>query len=62
MRIAELTRAAERLAIPLRTVDDVKAALDKARLHDMEHEVAAFILKHGRLTPEAREYLKAFPS
>ena len=44
-------------AIPLRTIEQVKTSLQKARLYNVDREMARMLLKHGRLTDEARAFI-----
>jgi hypothetical protein len=48
---------AERQNIPLRTLDDVRAALISAKRTKADTDMARLMLIHGRLTDEAREYV-----
>jgi len=50
---------AEQMGIPLRTLDDVRAALerDKAKGNGTHVSMARLMLRHGRLTDEARAYV-----
>lgn len=48
---------AERMGIPLRTLDEVKAALARAKKTKADASMARLMLKHGRLTDEARAYV-----
>lgn len=43
--------------IPLRTIDQVKAALEQAKKTGADKSMARLMLRHGRLTEEAREYV-----
>jgi hypothetical protein len=43
--------------IPLRTLEQVKSGLVQARKNKAEAEMARLMLRHGRLTDEAREYI-----
>ena len=43
--------------IPLRTLEDVKDALTKAHKQGAAIALARLMLRHGRLTDEAREYV-----
>jgi hypothetical protein len=43
--------------IPLRTLDDVKATLERDKRRKVDVAMARLMLKHGRLTDEAREYV-----
>lgn len=57
-----LTAAAERAGIPLRTLDDVRRGLAADAKHDpaITAMMARLMLNHGRLTDEARAYVKSF--
>ncbi len=48
---------ADRLGIPLRTVDSIRNALRVAKGMDCDAAMARLMLRHGRLTDEAREYV-----
>jgi hypothetical protein len=52
-------RFADQQNIPLRTLDDVKAdlAADHRRDPEIAEAMARLMLKHGRLTDEARNYV-----
>jgi hypothetical protein len=45
---------------PLRTQDDVKAALAQAKKTKADAALARLMLKHGRLTDEARTYVAGY--
>lgn len=47
---------AAQAGIPPRTLDDVRAALAEAAKRNTDTAMAQLMLRHGRLTPEAREY------
>lgn len=49
-----LTTAADQLHIPPRTVDEVRKSLNAAKRRGSDHAMAKLMLKHGRLTDEAR--------
>ena len=51
---------AEAKGTPARTLDDVKASLAYAKRINSEQEVARLMLRHGRLTDEARAYVAAY--
>lgn len=51
---------AERLGIPLRTVDDVRDALTKAKAKGADKSMARLMLNHGRLTDDARAFVEAW--
>jgi hypothetical protein len=48
---------AEQQGIPLRTLEQVRETLENAKLYDADREMALLMLRHGRLTDEAREYV-----
>jgi len=48
---------AEQAGIAPRTLADVKASIEQARKSGSDGEFAALMLKHGRLTDDAREYV-----
>lgn len=54
-----LRKIAERQGIPLRTLDQVKAdlAADHKRDPEIAKMMASMMLRHGRLTEEARNYV-----
>lgn len=54
-----LAAQAEQSGIPLRTLDDVRADLAQAKKNKCETSVARLMLRHGRLTDEARAYVAA---
>lgn len=56
----ELTECAEARGIPLRTVDDVRTALTEAKATNADAEMASLMLKFGRLTEEARQFVAAW--
>lgn len=60
MNAQTLRDHAERLGIPLRTVDDVRSALTKARETKADKSMARLMLAHGRLTDEARAFVAAW--
>lgn len=56
--VGEVLRAdAENAGIPLRTLDQVKAALARAKKNRSEDRMARLMLRHGRLTDEAILYI-----
>jgi hypothetical protein len=55
--ITALYEAAERERIPLRTVEDVMAALSQCKGDAARASMRRLLLKHGRITLEARQYL-----
>ena len=57
-----LARHADRLGIPLRTKEQVEAALVKAAKNGAHITMADMMLRHGRLTPEAVKYVKDYLS
>lgn len=50
-------KIAEQQGIPLRTLDDVLEALETAKNTKADVALARLMLRHGRLTDEAREYV-----
>lgn len=60
MNATELKAHAERLGIPLRTVDDVRKTLTKARETGADKSMARLMLNHGRLTDDARAFVAAW--
>lgn len=52
-----LREIAEQQAIPLRTLDDVRAALAEAHKRGAGSALARLMLRHGRLTDEARAFV-----
>lgn len=60
MNAQTLRDHADRLAIPLRTIDDVRAALTKAIKTGSDKSMARLMLNHGRLTDEARDFVTAW--
>lgn len=55
-----LNAHAERRGIPLRTVDDVRVALTKAKETNADKSMARLMLNHGRLTDDARAFVAAW--
>jgi hypothetical protein len=51
---------AARKGIPLRTLDDVTAALARAKRQNADAAMARLMLRHGRLTDAARKYLTEY--
>jgi len=49
--------AADQQAIPLRTLEQVRATLENAKKYDSDREMALLMLRHGRLTDEARQFV-----
>lgn len=49
---------ADKQGIPLRTLDQVKAALAEAKQTNADEAMARLMLKHGRLSDDARVYLE----
>lgn len=43
--------------IPLRTLEQVKESLARAKQQGTDSDMARLMLRHGRLTDEAREYV-----
>ena len=60
MNATELADHAERLGIPLRTLDDVRSDLEQARAQKADAAMARLMLKYGRLTDEARAFVAAW--
>lgn len=52
--------AADERNIPLRTLDDVTAAMSDATKAKSADAMARLLIRHGRLTPEAYRYLGGF--
>ena len=52
-----LTKVSEENGIPLRTLDQVKDTLAKAKKAGSDDIFARMMLNHGRLTDEARAYV-----
>lgn len=52
-----LHQVAEQRGIPLRTLDDVRDGLAQAKKTNADVSMARLMLRHGRLTDEAREYV-----
>jgi len=50
-------KAAKQQGIPLRTREQVRADLAEAKTRDADISMARLMLRHGRLTDEAREYV-----
>lgn len=50
---------AARHGIPPRSLDQVKTALDKAKLTKSDGAMARLMLRHGRLTTAARQHVEA---
>ena len=44
--------------IPLRTIEQVRDSIERARRYKTEKRLAQLMLKHGRLTPDARAFLQ----
>jgi hypothetical protein len=44
----------------VRTLENVKADLAEAKKHDAHEVLARTMLRHGRLTDEAREYVAKY--
>jgi hypothetical protein len=56
-------KIAEAQGIPLRSLDDVREALAVAKRTDADKEMASLMLRHGRLTDEARAFvLREYPA
>lgn len=56
----QLRAAADRLGIPLRTDDQVRTCLKRARKNGADVSMARLMLNHGRLTDEAREVARTW--
>ena len=54
-----LALEAERQGIPLRTLEQTREALRQAKKNKADISVARLMLRHGRLTDEARAYVAA---
>ena len=50
---AEMTRARAAMSIPLRTLEQVKTAIDTAKKTNSDKTLARLMLRHGRMTDEA---------
>jgi hypothetical protein len=50
-------KAAELQGIPLRTLEQVRADLADAKTRDADEAMARLMLRQGRLTDEARNYV-----
>jgi predicted deacylase len=50
-------KAAEQRGIPLRTLEQVRVDLTDAKARDADEAMARLMLRHGRLTNEARKYV-----
>jgi hypothetical protein len=58
----KLRQQAEQQGIPLRTLEEVKADLKRAKKNDADEAMARLLLRHGRLTDEARAWVaEAYP-
>jgi len=58
MTHGEILRSdADQKGIPLRTLDQVKAALAQAKKNKADAKMARLMLRHGRLTDEAILYI-----
>lgn len=55
-----LKQVAEARGIPPRTLDQVRDTLAKAKEYGSDHAMACLMLAHGRMTDEARGYLKGY--
>ena len=49
--------AAERMGLPRRTLDQVRQGLEIAKKTKADVALARLMLRHGRLTDEARDYV-----
>lgn len=54
-----LRNHADAKGIPLRTLDDVREALTDAKRNKADKSLARLMLRHGRMTDEARTWLTA---
>lgn len=55
-----LNQYANELNIPLRTLDDVRSSLTKAKKKKADMSMARLMLNHGRLTDEARQFVAEY--
>jgi hypothetical protein len=53
-------RIAEERGIPLRTLEQVTAALAQAKKQNSDKAMARMMVRNGRLTDEAREYVAKY--
>jgi hypothetical protein len=51
---------ADRLGIPLRTLDQVRKGLEQCKKQKSDKTMARLMLAHGRLTDEARAFVAAY--
>ena len=56
-KAAKFLQAAEDRGMSRRTVDQVKESLARAKKYNTDREMALLMLRHGRLSDEAREYV-----
>ncbi len=56
----QVRNAADHQGIPLRTLPQVRSALDAAKKTRADEAMARLMLRHGRLTDEARQYVKQY--
>jgi hypothetical protein len=54
----QLRAAADRIGTPLRTVEQVRACLEKAKQAGAYASMARLMLNHGRLTDDARDFVR----
>lgn len=55
-----LHELAEKQGIPARTLNQVRADLADAKTRDADEALARIMLRHGRLTDEALQYVIAY--
>jgi hypothetical protein len=55
-----LRNDADRLGIPLRTLDQIRNALERAKKHKSDKTMARLMLTQGRLTEEARAFVTSY--
>ena len=53
-------QASAEAGIPLRTLEQVRAALEQAKATGSDAAMAKLMLRHGRLTDDARMYVRAY--
>lgn len=58
MHATDLHAHAERLGIPPRTLEQAQTFMAEAAKQGSALSAARLMLKHGRLTPDAREWLE----
>ena len=57
-----LHSAAEAQGIPLRTLDQVREALARAKKTKADAAMARLMLRHGRMTEDARQFVQSYGS